>query len=396
MERTAFLFVFCLLWHPSLVLCQEMVDGEVVSQNSIESDDAVNDYIHFYQRFISSQKQGVCAMYPSCSNFGLMVFRDRPFLEAVTLTSDRLIRCSHDQQMYETTYSYGRFSCVDLPYYIPNFRHISSRECMFPKTESTRFCENDTLKFVSSLINSEDYHSAMYQLARSQFDNNGLSTELFAKKLLCLRALNRTEEGIFEYETNQNPLYRQSFSVGLQAFLSYYQTGNDRRALQVLDNIKIEHSDRIGNIYTLRGIANVRLGDYETARHCFDMAQLQLEDTLTYYQNLSALEKMCAFRPKSKSLAEALSVIPGLGYLYAGHCKSALTSLLVNCALGYATYTSIKSQNYGVAGLCGFFTLSFYLGNITGAGRSVERYNNRKKQQIIEMLEEQNNIFLIN
>ena len=59
----------------------------------------------------------------------------------------------------------------------------------------------------------------------------------------------------------------------------------------------------------------------------------------------------------------------------------------------YATYTSIKSDNYGVAGIMSFFSLSFYIGNINGAARSAKRYNEKTKNDIISEIERINNIF---
>ena len=94
-------------------------------------------------------------------------------------------------------------------------------------------------------------------------------------------------------------------------------------------------------------------------------------------ENLQLLKQIQESKYKSPTLARILSIIPGGGYLYTKHTGSAITSLVMNSLLAYATYTSIKSENYGVAGLCGFLSLSFYFGNINGAGRSAIRYNEK-------------------
>ena len=65
---------------------------------------ATDDYIGFYQDFLSSQKNSRCAMYPSCSQYGKMAFKNFTFPKAITLTCDRIIRCSHDARYYEITY----------------------------------------------------------------------------------------------------------------------------------------------------------------------------------------------------------------------------------------------------------------------------------------------------
>lgn len=42
----------------------------------------------------------------------------------------------------------------------------------------------------------------------------------------------------------------------------------------------------------------------------------------------------------------------------------------------------------------GFLSLSFYIGNINGAGRSALRYNRKKHDASVRQLESLNNIFI--
>ena len=49
-----------------------------------------------------------------------------------------------------------------------------------------------------------------------------------------------------------------------------------------------------------------------------------------------------------------------------------MTAFAVNALLAYATYTSIKAENYGIVALTSFFSLSFYIGNINGAGKALK------------------------
>ena len=113
-----------------------------------------------------------------------------------------------------------------------------------------------------------------------------------------------------------------------------------------------------------------------------------------YARNLSVLENIKEQKKKRPSLARILSIIPGGGYLYTNHKGSALTAFVINSLLGYATYTSVKTKNYGIAGVFGFLGLSFYIGNINGAGRSAIRYNERQYNEYIRKLESNNHIFI--
>jgi hypothetical protein len=88
------------------------------------------------------------------------------------------------------------------------------------------------------------------------------------------------------------------------------------------------------------------------------------------------INKRLKLNYKKPGLAGILSVIPGLGYIYSGHSQTAISSLMVNSLLAYATVSNINNKNYGMASLTGLFSFSFYIGNITGSVKSAKRYNN--------------------
>lgn len=369
---------------------QERVDGYLISDRTTIQSNAVHDYIGLYQKYVSGLKSGRCAMYPSCSNYGLQVFGEYPFFTAMAMTSDRLIRCSHDQHLYDKTYAYGLRSCVDNPDFVTT--PPSSVGRLY--TDTKRW-PDAALQFVNYLINEGDYNSALLEIRRIEFMDNVFIPHLYAKKLLCMRALGMYEEGIFEFETLEDSAAKTNSRICLQASLAYYETGNYEEAINKL-NMPDAAGDSTAyyNQYILQGIAYSHLGEYDKAMNSF--GQAARHNVGTYDRNIDFLNQLSAQKRKSPIVAKCLSIIPGLGYLYSGHKGSALTSLLVNGALGYATYTSIKSQNYGVAALCGLFTISFYMGNINGAGRSATRYNESMRRNIITQLESINHINLIN
>jgi hypothetical protein len=98
------------------------------------------------------------------------------------------------------------------------------------------------------------------------------------------------------------------------------------------------------------------------------------------------------FKGKNPTVAGLLSVIPGLGYAYAGHKQTAISALLVNGLITYATYSNLKNENYGMAALTGVFNISFYIGNIAGSIQSAKRYNKQQKQYIIDKLTNNSNL----
>ena len=388
--RRTILAVICVIFAAiSAIRAQERVDGYLISDKLTIQSNAVHDYIGLYQKYVSGLKSGRCAMYPSCSNYGLQVFGEYSFIKAMVLTSDRLIRCSHDQKMYSKTHIYGLRSCVDNPDFV-----IMPPSSVGRLYTDTKRWPNASLQFVDYLINEADYNSALLEIRRIEFMDNVFIPHLYAKKLLCMRALGMHEEAIFDYETLRDSTTKSNKHICMQAALAYYETKN---YTETLNKLKVLDSDSDStsyyNLHILQGITQSHIEEYDDAILSF--RQAAQFNPLNCEINIALLNQLSAQKTKSPTMAKLLSIIPGLGYLYSGHKGSALTALLVNGALGYATYTSIKSQNYGLAGLCGFFTASFYIGNISGAGRSATRYNEAKKRNIITHLESINHIDLI-
>jgi tetratricopeptide (TPR) repeat protein len=328
-----------------------------------------------------------------------MVFKEKPFGEAIILLTDRIMRCSHDRSLYDITYEYGYRSLVDFPYYkdVPN--HILYNKYVSPHVDClkvNRYSDN-ILPFINHLINKEEYQSALIEIERSFFfDMYDSDSILYANKLLCYRGLNDFEKGIFEYEVEYPEYFRNIDEVNIQAALLYYLTSNHESALNVLDKIIDKgHVDDIQRkAYTLKAIICMKEGQFQASESALHEAFAMKSDKMLYESNLKILEDIKGQKKKSPGLARVLSIIPGGGYLYTNHKGSALTAFIINSLLGYATYTSVRSENYGIAGVCGFMGLSFYIGNINGAGRSAIRYNERRYNSYIKKIENNNHIFI--
>ena len=256
---------------------------------------------------------------------------------------------------------------------------------------------NAELPFINYLINREEYQSALIEIERCLFfKTNSSDSTLYANKLLCYRGLGDFENGIFAYETEYPKHVKNVDAVNIQAALLYYLTSNNQQALDILDRIvkKNSMSEVYKKAYVLKGIIDLKEGQYQKADSMFHKASCLIMNKGISENNLSLLKCIKEQKKKSPSIAKVLSIIPGAGYLYTNHKGSALTALVINSLLGYATYTSVKSKNYGVAGICGFLGLSFYVGNINGAGRSAVRFNERQFNTYVRKLENNNHIFI--
>lgn len=386
-----------------LGLCFFFVASPVFSQvtynrSSINANLAAGDYINFYQKNISRQKNSRCAMFPSCSNYGMQVFKERPFWEAIILTTDRLCRCSHDNRFYDVTYEAGYKSYIDYPYYkkVP-VSIIANRNRIYnvPSLKYRRGWDS-TFVFIHQQINKRHYNVALLKIEEGLFEQRLPADSLFYLKLICYRGLDLLEEGVFEYETNLDDSLKNNGNIGLQVAMMYKDLDNIGGATNVLQrNIAVlNDSNMLYKTCVLQAILDAQQEKWDSSRKNFVQAyQYNPKMKSMLDRNLMALEKLEYRKRKSPIWAGVFSIFPGGGYLYTGHKGSALTSFAINALLAYATYTSIKMKNYGWAGVCGFLSLSFYIGNINGASRSAIRYNQREQKRILSEIENINYIY---
>ena len=381
-----------------LLFPQEKVDGEVINThyNTDTISEASTDYIKLYQEYISKHKNGKCAMYPSCSNYGLMVLDKYPIYKALPLIADRVIRCSHDAQYYDTTYEYGYKSILDYPFNDELSKKLAYNIRIEPQVDvlqrrSYRLDE----QFIYHLINRKLYEPALTEIERLQF-NGVQETNLYQQKLLCYRGLQRYEDGIFEYENYFSPSLKRDAKIALQAAILYDRVENLELAEKTLADVNMKNdTTSYYRSIVYKAYLQTKRKEYVKAKESFLLADgYRSEIDFCASENIQLLTQMQRAKYKSPTLARVLSIIPGGGYLYTKHTGSAITSLVMNSLLAYATYTSIKSENYGLASICGFLSLSFYFGNINGAGRSAIRYNEKIHRDYTTRIYNANKLFI--
>ncbi len=378
---------------------EEYTDGKIIrsqaawKNESIEKESAVDDYIHLYQKYISGNRGSRCAMYPSCSNYGLMVFRQTNFFNAMQLTSERLLRCGHERNLYNLTFQRDGFRLLDFPPYAQN------PDSLIYKNKQNAFAYSDTknnpdkeLLFIQNLINESYYNEALLEINRLQFFQKRSDPILLINKMICMRRLDMGEKAIFEFETKFSEYDKKDPRVILQASLAYYDLKNYKQAYTTLGNIAADtlSSDILSQKYRLQALSMAGLGEWSHSQKLLSSADKENPNSALANRNAKMTQMMIDFKPKKSTVASLMSVVPGLGYLYTGHKQTALTAFVINGLLGYATYSSIKNKNYGVAALVGVFNASFYIGNILGSGQSAHRYNGKRTNQILNQLEKSN------
>lgn len=370
---------------------QERHDGQMsptyIKESSDKQNKVTEDYIGFYQRHISKLRGTQCAMYPSCSNYGLKVFKDKPFFEAMIYTADRMMRCGHDKKYYDVSIQYGDMALLDWPSYEKTPKELIYNGTHSFYTESTKRVTKDTLSFINYLINHKQYDMALLEITKNLYFKETTNPLLYKNKLLCYEALGKEEDGIYEYEVNFPECIQTSCLVGMKAAKLYYNIDNYDMALSSLERIKDFESDDYYRKLVFQSIIETRKKNYSSAISILTKAQKDYpEYSESCLKSMQIITSLSNSSKKKPNIAKLLSVIPGAGYAYTKQYQTAITSLLINSVLAYATYTCIKRDNYGMAALSGIFSLTFYFGNILGAGKSANRYNQSLENRHIQEL----------
>jgi len=92
---------------------------------------------------------------------------------------------------------------------------------------------------------------------------------------------------------------------------------------------------------------------------------------------------------KSPKLGGFMGMVPGLGYAYSGEYANALRSLIMNGLFIYAMVETADDDDWGVFSVITFFEITWYTGSIYGGIDSAHRYNQRRLQACIQVIDDQ-------
>lgn len=374
---------------------QESRDGVTQQRNYAITDSlssykssAVAEYITLYQKYISGMRGGSCTMYPSCSNYGLYLFSNQSFWEAMTGTADRMTRCGHNLEYYPKTIQFGEVCALDFPEGMPGESALSLEDRFDIGTALQ--VENSTEEYILKLINAQLYETA---LANSIFLTD-ISTEyatpnIYAAQLLCYERLNRQEDGIISFNHFPDSV-KKNHEVMRKYSRLYATLGNYKKAIEISSAIDDESKYKYRDInYTAYLYA--RKHDYHKALLLFEDASKISPDYLSISQsNIQATHEILATRLKKPGTAAALSIIPGMGYIYTKNYKTALTAFVINSLLTYTVCQSFHKHQWGLGAIFCSLNLAFYIGNFTGAAKSARRYNDFIHNSYINKLRQTN------
>lgn len=351
---------------------------------------AGNDYISVYQKYIGGIRGGECPMHPSCSVYGAETLSNVSFTSGALAITDRLMRCGHDHKNYGVAFVEKGVKLVDLPPLSSEGEDVYYKR-MRPGFAYGDFLPDDSLTaFVKYLINEQRHSEALLEIERIAFFEKGLNRELFINKLLCLNKLDKYEESLFTFETECPSHFRNDPDVILMVTDAHYNLGNYGMVKELTSQAHSGKPDPFLNFkfVNYEGLAFAKTGEWQQAKEAFRKSEKTEGFSESAAAQMKISEEQINLTRKKPIIAGVLSsVLPGAGYAYTGHAQTGISALIINSMLAFATYTSIRNENYGMAALTGVFNLSFYLGNISGSAKSAKRFNSQKDRDAVNRLE---------
>lgn len=123
------------------------------------------------------------------------------------------------------------------------------------------------------------------------------------------------------------------------------------------------------------------------------VSRAKLEELIHRYPDAEAAKNASEAMPlvgeyqklpqKSKTLAAILSaIVPGSGYMYAGHFGDGITAFVINSLWIAGAVTGIQADYYAVAGVLAGVGLPFYFGNIYGSANAAKKWNIRVRRDL--------------
>lgn len=362
--------------------------------------------IRCYQSVISPSKGSHCPMTPHCSAFGLQAFQTRDPLTAFILTSDRLHRCGHDLGHYDLALVDGQPRFVD-PLPAPRGQAAPSAEPSEPQPMAPTMppsaagvssppaddaqAKTQLLAFAESLETYGDLPRAITEYLRylAYYPDDAATARAYIG-LVRAHYLQRGFEDVIrlgrQAPTRCSPA--EVAEIRYYVGLAYYGVENHPAAQRTFAELAqggIEPYASKASVLSAASLAH--LGRWQESGAAF----AAVPSTNPYWQQAQLNVAICdaAADPnlKSPSLAGVLSIVPGLGYAYAGYPKTAFSAFLVTSGFIWATVESFDRGNEGLGALLGVLSFGWYSGNIYGAVESAHRYNDWDRDRTLGRLE---------
>ncbi len=239
------------------------------------------------------------------------------------------------------------------------------------------------LRFARQLLQEGDYYRSITEYKRVLFFAAPESVDLRHHAILGIG------EALFaggEYERSGEWLHSHLNELqsederreGVRLMSRSFLVGNaGLRLLEVIDRESLDRSDE--GFYRALGLAN--LGRWSESAGAFDaLASDRIYGAVSVnFATIARDADRSSWR--SPRIAGLLGLVPGLGYLYAGHKQTAIAAVIVNAVFAGATIQAFRSEQEVLGGFLAAFTLSWYAGSIYGSVQGARRSNSHLQQE---------------
>lgn len=350
-----------------------------------ELDTKINsteDYFNFYQKNISDLRGSSCPMFPSCANYTLETIKEKGLLQGIINGSDRLNRCGHEHKYYDLTLQEKGFKLLDQPFEKNNDNLIfKTKKVYFTNTLNY---DDSLINEIALLINSGYISEAIILINRYKISNKIPNAIIIEFEFICLNTKKEFERVQYLYDLLDESM-KSNVNILKQYYISCFNIDNYASIINKGRYIK----DSISNdMYLTSNLKKYIFVSYLNQDMIHVADSFSKKSFILVNDKKDAIEAISKFqnlKQKSTLLASTLSVvIPGAGYIYGGHTTTGISAFILNSLIAYASYSSFKSGNNGMGILTGIIGLGFYIGNIQGATKSIERENTYIKNRIIK------------
>ncbi len=350
-------------------------------------------------------------MVPHCSAYSRLAFERFNPVKAWLLTADRLLRCGHDLDYYESITVAGHPRFIDsLELQISEVidstgMDIDAREesvTSNPSAESigdkascvltSNVGSSDSLQwgFANQLMMTDSWIEATIEFKRLlwQYPMSSYCRSASLSIFLCyMRAEEFQEAAWWGLSLIEGPdsVYFQS-RLGVDIARCYLLLGNYRLAFEYLSQLEPSSDMTSNEISFLQGIALVNQHQWDEAGRLFKTISKSSKFSSIAVDDANLCRERSIIGNKSATKAGILSIVPGLGYYYAGYRGTAISSFLVNGLFILSTYEAFSRDNVGAGVLLSVLSIGWYTGNIYGAVASVQRRMNHYDSQICTMV----------
>lgn len=336
--------------------------------NSQGLPNELNGIYSGYRKTISEIRPSNCPMIPSCSQYSEIAIENKGLGLGLLLTTDRLMRCGHELSLYDIVGD-GKFKDINLLGIGDTLKDKFNEEQFLYKDFTLP--KIDEIEFFLYLAENELHREVILEYNRIKFFNKNYNIFLleynYIRSLFSLGMYEKIIEDIPDNHFYLDPLFDIKLSE------SFFKIDNFNNAELILL--------RINNVSYMD-----KKNEFLAYVYAHDEKYLQ---SLEYYEKISPkyiyndyislnknlVTEIINSNKKSRTLGGVLSIFPGGGYFYSNQITTGITSLFLNSLFAFATYSSFNNNNKGMGVLTGVFGTAFYLGNIIGGVKAVDRYN---------------------